>query len=241
MRAPARVYTCTHPCAVCFGSWVEGESSITGFIFLCLTPFLPSSGCFCSECLQRAHHSLAIRNNVFITVTTKDIACPPTLPPAVLLYPGAALLVPSRRLCPLFGEEPLAHMPSAPVLHPEHPSRSLAKRSAATCPEIPGLAPSPLTQAFSWNRCLKISLLFLLSSKACQSHWKGAAGRCRAPAHVATATAFSHGKPSASPGGREWGISGTEGCGAKRHRDLGPVRKEKALSHWVTRQQLLFQ
>lgn len=171
MRAPARGYMCTHPCTVCFGSWVEGESSITGFIFLCLTPFLLSSGCFCSECLQRAHHSPARRNDVFITVTTKDIACPPTLPPALLLYPGAALLVPSRRLCPLFGEEPLAHMPSAPVLRPEHLSRSLAERRAATCPETPSLAPSPLTRALSRKRCRKISLLFLLSSKACQSHW----------------------------------------------------------------------
>lgn len=36
-------------------------------------------------------------------------------------------------------------------------------------------------------------------------------------------------------------IASTEGCGAEWHHGLGPVRKEKALSHWVTRQQLLFQ
>lgn len=72
----------------------EKAPSTVLFSFVYLTPFLPSPGCFCLGRLQRAHRIPAIKNDVFITVTTKDIACPPTLPP-VARSPSAA--IPSSR------------------------------------------------------------------------------------------------------------------------------------------------
>lgn len=144
------------------------------FSFVYPTPFLPSSDWFCLGCLKCAHHVPAIKSDVFITVTTKDIACPPTLPPAVC-SPSAAVprsCSASPRPPPL----PFTHVPPVPVLHPEHLSCSRTKRSAAARPKIPGLAASPPTHASSRKGCLEISLLFLLSSRACQSHQKGGAG-----------------------------------------------------------------
>lgn len=170
-----RVYTCTDTRTDCFDAWDKAPSPVL-FSFVYLTPFLPSPGCFCLGRLQRAHHIPAIRNDVFITVTTKDIACPPTLPP-VVHCPSAAV----PRSCsasPQPPPQPFAHVPPAPILCPEHPSCSRTKQSTAACPKILGLAPSPLTHAFSRKGCLKISLLFLVSSRACQSHQKGAAGQC---------------------------------------------------------------
>lgn len=147
-----RVYTCTDTRTVCFASWDKGESSITSFIFLCLSDSLSSLPWLFLfvERLQCAHH---IRNDVFLTVPTKDIACPPTLPPAAL----------SQHSRTHYHPLPFTHVPPAPVLHPEHPSCPHAKRSTAAWIKIPGLAPSPPAPAFSGKGCLYISLLFLQS------------------------------------------------------------------------------
>lgn len=113
-------YTCTNTYRVCFDSWDKEESSITDFICLCLTPFLPFPGCFCLGHFQHAHLILAIRNGVFLTVTTKDIACPPTIPPTA--HPPRAAAPRSRFASP---QPPLLPMLSGGSLHPH---------STSTCP-----------------------------------------------------------------------------------------------------------
>lgn len=98
----------------------EKAPSLVLFSFVYLTPFLPSPGCFCLGCLQCAHHIPAIRNDVLITATTKDIACPPTLPPAAH-SPSAAV----PRSCPASpGPPPLPALRGG-TLHP---------RATSACP-----------------------------------------------------------------------------------------------------------
>lgn len=96
-------YTCTRTCvcmhaptdtwsASTLGSEEEAPSPAL-FPFVFLPPFLPSPGCCSLGCLQRAHHIPAVRNDVFIVVTTKDAASPPTLPP-MAFFPQHCFCVP---------------------------------------------------------------------------------------------------------------------------------------------------
>lgn len=215
----------------------EKAPSLVLFSFVYLTPFLLSPGCFCLGHLQRAHHIPAIRNDVFITMTTKDIACPPALLPmphcpstAVPRSCSASALCPHATgthplpwasfLLPHWGDH--YHPPWNPWLSPfSSDSRFFPRRDAPRSFSFfsfpPGFARASkkvsldnAEPCFGWE----LLLFFLVGPpQPLLAQWLGHLGK----------------------------IAGTEGCGAEWHWGLGPVWKEKALSHWVTRQQLLFQ
>lgn len=238
---------CTHVLthgrfALTLGAKEKAPSPVL-FSFVCQTPFLPSPACFCLGRLKRAHHILAIRNDVFITVTTKDMACPPALPPAAR-SPGAAVprsCSASPRPPPL----PFAHVPPTPVLRPQHPSCSRARRSTAARPQIPGFSPFSSDSCFFQEGMPRnfppfshfLQGLLEPPERCCGMMPSLSLGRHRCCFFPWDPLSLClHGDR-----GSRGKSAGIEGCGAERHRGLGPVRKEKALSHWVTRQQLLFQ
>lgn len=87
MHAPTDTWS-----ASTLGSEEEAPSPAL-FPFVFLPPFLPSPACCSLGCLKRAHHIPAVRNDVFIVVTTKDTACPPTLPP-MAFFPQHCFCIP---------------------------------------------------------------------------------------------------------------------------------------------------
>lgn len=227
----------------------EKAPSLVLFSFVYLTPFLPSTGCFCLGRLQRAHCILAIGSDIFIPGTTKDVACPPALPPAVRAPQRC-----STRSCP---DRPWP--PPLPTLRggtlrpratgacpPARASLPLPHQEERCCPpRNPGLSPFSSDSCFfqeGMPRNLPPFSPFLQGLPEPPERCCGTMPSLGSGWHRCCFFPWDPPRPVLARGpGQRGEITSSEGCGAERHRSLGPVRKEKALSHWVTRQQLLFQ
>lgn len=107
----------------------EKPLSLILFAFVYLTPFLPFPGRFCLGYLQHAHLIPAIRSDVFLTVTTKDITLPSH--PSPVAHPLSAAV---PRSCSATPQPPPLPILWGGSLHPHGPS---------TCPLPQAFIPLP--------------------------------------------------------------------------------------------------